>query len=149
MAGVTGLEPAASGVTGQRSNQLSYTPTMPNTLIRLCFSECRKNLSRLYFPRHIPLFTIVSRAVTWQKSRILERLLSTPFPSPKRYQNSSIPMETWSLSGSAEPKLFYLTTGPDCKASIRHFPPSRLHTASSRLSRWRSIPWNTTSASKW
>ena len=26
MAGVTGLEPAASGVTGQRSNQLSYTP---------------------------------------------------------------------------------------------------------------------------
>jgi hypothetical protein len=27
MAGVTGLEPAASGVTGQRSNRLSYTPT--------------------------------------------------------------------------------------------------------------------------
>ena len=26
MAGVTGLEPAASGVTGRRSNQLSYTP---------------------------------------------------------------------------------------------------------------------------
>ncbi len=26
MAGVTGLEPAASGVTGQRSNQLRYTP---------------------------------------------------------------------------------------------------------------------------
>jgi hypothetical protein len=33
MAGVTGLEPAASGVTGQRSNQLSYTPaktTLPS-----------------------------------------------------------------------------------------------------------------------
>ena len=29
MAGVTGLEPAASGVTGQRSNQLSYTPAVP------------------------------------------------------------------------------------------------------------------------
>ena len=27
MAGVTGLEPATSGLTGQRSNQLSYTPT--------------------------------------------------------------------------------------------------------------------------
>ena len=26
MAGVTGLEPATSGVTGQRSNHLSYTP---------------------------------------------------------------------------------------------------------------------------
>lgn len=28
MAGVTGLEPATSGVTGQRSNQLSYTPNV-------------------------------------------------------------------------------------------------------------------------
>ena len=28
VAGVTGLEPAASGVTGQRSNQLSYTPLL-------------------------------------------------------------------------------------------------------------------------
>src|SRR5690606_29123375 len=27
VAGVTGLEPAASGVTGQRSNRLSYTPS--------------------------------------------------------------------------------------------------------------------------
>ena len=26
VAGVTGLEPAASGVTGRRSNRLSYTP---------------------------------------------------------------------------------------------------------------------------
>ena len=31
MAGVTGLEPAASGVTGQRSNQLSYTPNPIDT----------------------------------------------------------------------------------------------------------------------
>ena len=28
MAGVTGLEPAASCVTGRRSNQLSYTPAL-------------------------------------------------------------------------------------------------------------------------
>ena len=28
MAGATGLEPAASGVTGRRSNQLSYAPLL-------------------------------------------------------------------------------------------------------------------------
>ena len=28
MAGTTGLEPATSAVTGQRSNQLSYVPTL-------------------------------------------------------------------------------------------------------------------------
>ena len=32
MAGVTGLEPAASGVTGRRSNQLSYTPVFCRTV---------------------------------------------------------------------------------------------------------------------
>ena len=32
MAGVTGLEPATSGVTGQRSNQLSYTPNEAGTM---------------------------------------------------------------------------------------------------------------------
>ena len=32
MAGVTGLEPAASGVTGRHSNQLSYTPEPQNAV---------------------------------------------------------------------------------------------------------------------
>ncbi len=32
VAGVTGLEPATSGVTGQRSNQLSYTPNEAGTM---------------------------------------------------------------------------------------------------------------------
>ena len=30
MAGTTGLEPAASAVTGQRSNQLNYVPAVGN-----------------------------------------------------------------------------------------------------------------------
>jgi hypothetical protein len=31
MAGTTGLEPATSGVTGRRSNQLSYVPDLKST----------------------------------------------------------------------------------------------------------------------
>ena len=34
MAGATGLEPATSGVTGQRSNQLSYTPDEARLMYR-------------------------------------------------------------------------------------------------------------------
>ncbi len=32
MAGSTGLEPAASGVTGRRSNQLNYDPVFTNPI---------------------------------------------------------------------------------------------------------------------
>ncbi len=39
VAGVTGLEPAASGVTGQRSNQLSYTPDTKDRTRRIPTSE--------------------------------------------------------------------------------------------------------------
>jgi hypothetical protein len=35
MAGVAGLEPVTSAVTGQRSNQLSYTPTRAEAKIRI------------------------------------------------------------------------------------------------------------------
>ena len=41
MAGVTGLEPAASGVTGRRSNQLSYTP-----FAVLCLLVCQAVLKQ-------------------------------------------------------------------------------------------------------
>jgi hypothetical protein len=35
MAGRTGLEPATSGLTGQRSNQLNYRPHVKKRAIRL------------------------------------------------------------------------------------------------------------------
>jgi hypothetical protein len=35
MAGTTGLEPAASAVTGQRSNQLNYVPTRQINKMRI------------------------------------------------------------------------------------------------------------------
>jgi hypothetical protein len=48
MAGVAGLEPVTSAVTGQRSNQLSYTPTMgtwnlKNLFggVKFCFGDLR------------------------------------------------------------------------------------------------------------
>ena len=39
MAGWTGLEPAASAVTGQRSNQLNYHPPRGTADFRLLMSE--------------------------------------------------------------------------------------------------------------
>ena len=40
MAGTTGLEPATSAVTGQRSNQLSYVPKMPRSTSAANKIEC-------------------------------------------------------------------------------------------------------------
>ena len=41
MAGTTGLEPATSAVTGQRSNQLSYVPLMWVLRIATTLRNCR------------------------------------------------------------------------------------------------------------
>ena len=45
MAGTTGLEPATSAVTGQRSNRLSYVPTLH--LLHLYFNRTEANHFRL------------------------------------------------------------------------------------------------------
>ena len=45
MAGVTGLEPAASGVTGRHSNQLSYTPK-PRRAVYCTPGTLSSNLSK-------------------------------------------------------------------------------------------------------
>ena len=52
MAGVTGLEPATSGVTGQRSNQLSYTPYDARLMYRspsLSVKRLRRQFLGLFF----------------------------------------------------------------------------------------------------
>ncbi len=61
MAGVTGLEPATSGVTGRRSNQLSYTPTQQvEGLIRSSGGSVKRSKSQKVasldkFFKHSPL----------------------------------------------------------------------------------------------
>jgi hypothetical protein len=47
MAGVTGLEPAASCVTGRRSNQLSYTPINGKAqIIDVCGAIAREDMRK-------------------------------------------------------------------------------------------------------
>ena len=52
MARVTGLEPATSGVTGQHSNQLSYTRNPKQILItdRYIIKFCCTSINKLIFP---------------------------------------------------------------------------------------------------
>ncbi len=47
MAGPTGLEPATSGVTGQRSNQLNYDPDLTDTL-RLLTGSCTRAIPAVF-----------------------------------------------------------------------------------------------------
>ena len=42
MAGVAGLEPVTSAVTGQRSNQLSYTPARGKLKIKNLFARVKR-----------------------------------------------------------------------------------------------------------
>ena len=46
MAGVAGLEPVTSAVTGQRSNQLSYTPAKGNVTIENVFKMVKRLVGR-------------------------------------------------------------------------------------------------------
>ena len=49
MAGTTGLEPATSAVTGQRSNQLSYVPKLVFNNLAICHIEIRESAAFAIF----------------------------------------------------------------------------------------------------
>jgi hypothetical protein len=56
MAGTTGLEPATSAVTGQRSNQLNYVPNGPAAdLWETRYSPKSKALTERRTPAHLSL----------------------------------------------------------------------------------------------
>jgi hypothetical protein len=52
MAGTTGLEPAASAVTGQRSNQLNYVPTRQINEMRIASVYAALNQSHTVHRLH-------------------------------------------------------------------------------------------------
>jgi hypothetical protein len=47
LAGATGLEPAASCVTGRRSNQLNYAPAFKHSLPFPFLSSCTRNFPKM------------------------------------------------------------------------------------------------------
>jgi hypothetical protein len=61
MAGTTGLEPAASAVTGQRSNQLNYVPKTSSTICLRALDAC-----------------VHSPALSTQRGRLYAREFSYP-----------------------------------------------------------------------
>ena len=81
MAGTTGLEPATSAVTGQRSNQLSYVPTSALNTLVVCNIESSVSQTSL--------FSLASNAA-W--TRFLAFYIGTK-PTPKtqnRRRNDNI-----------------------------------------------------------
>ena len=73
VAGVTGLEPAASGVTGRRSNQLSYTPGRPSQSGRRHVLHGPSGVKLPRAARTVLFFTIfhgfaAARVLHWQRA---------------------------------------------------------------------------------
>ena len=58
MAGTTGLEPATSAVTGQRSNQLSYVPKKLFNNLVICHIESSVQISQFSFVSTVSLLCL-------------------------------------------------------------------------------------------
>jgi hypothetical protein len=77
MAGTTGLEPATSAVTGQRSNQLSYVPRLFFNNLDICHVESSGPQLSLY-----SLFSTIS--LLWAQFWALADTIWTPKQPPQR-----------------------------------------------------------------
>jgi hypothetical protein len=91
MAGVAGLEPVTSAVTGQRSNQLSYTPALGDMDIKKIIAErqglvrgfCVKKISGQQTPRRWGWGTPLKKRAATRIEPMLQlvELLSTNYRS--------------------------------------------------------------------
>ena len=66
MAGVAGLEPVTSAVTGQRSNQLSYTPAQAEEKLRKtpCSRQrVNRNRSQTAYPNQAPASNLLVSSI--------------------------------------------------------------------------------------
>ena len=81
MAGTTGLEPAASAVTGQRSNQLNYVPTRQLNEMRIMrlYTDCTPCID-LDYPAGIQVVTTLDPTATNANKRVLQK-----YPNSFRY----------------------------------------------------------------
>ena len=91
VAGVTGLEPAASGVTGRRSNQLSYTPFNQGSFICGC---------SMVFPSDNPKNAL-------NQARIQKKMILLPYCAKPAYHQNDIN----SAQQQAAPFLHHLYFG--------------------------------------
>ena len=117
MAGTTGLEPATSAVTGQRSDQLSYVPRLFFNNLGLCHIESSGS--------QLSLFSLSSTiSLLWTQFRASVDTTWTPRWTPK----SANPTTKFSVSD--EPAIW-------CP------PPrsQRLHLFQSHIVRWSPTCW--------
>src|SRR4029077_13176769 len=74
MAGTTGLEPAASAVTGQRSNQLNYVPTRQINEMRN--NQCLCGFAQITYRALIAFLCLKERACRRNRPQTAHKFLS-------------------------------------------------------------------------
>src|SRR6185503_4558924 len=102
MAGATGLEPATFGVTGRRSNQLSYAPT----LARVKYARAREIRDT---PDQVKVATAGRLEACARRARAVRPPSKTPIPGEK---SADVPRRT---RKSAENRIF-----SELSTQIRH-----------------------------